>query len=820
MLCSTKVDHIAASANRAANCIDINLCDVVAYGCSNSVILYKLVSDDDVHRAMTFNYHKGSVTSLKWIRCFGESFSKGTYLLSGSVDKKIVCWKAEKDVVNSLPSLNIIKVLEGHKGSITSLDGICAQMPANKKYDSAYLIASASSDSTVKIWQSSSNMSDLSCVQTLDFGHGFVLGIALHLLPNHNVPVLACACDDFNVKLYSLCDISNSEATGQFMCVITLKGHEDWVRGVAFANIDNTLLLASCSQDCFIRLWKISEMDSVFDENNCDGLNLKTKQHVFSIPSFCDKLQYTATLDAVLSGHENWVHSVYWQFEGGKQADVQQLKLLSASMDKTVVVWHYDANSATWVDKVRMGEVGGNSMGFFSALFSNNGKKILAHAFSGAFHAWNFISDGEWIPSVVVGGHSSSVNDIDWEPQLGRFLISTSEDQTTRLFAEWPCSNHPSHSWFEIARPQIHGYNLQCLKMLTSTEFISGADEKVLRVFKASQNFTDNLKNLCGYDVKMTADDAAPIGASVPALGLSNKAVFFTSNSGEKVEEKHRNEQYIENMFSSVICSKPPPETHLQQNTLWPEICKLYHHVYEIFSVACNNTKTLVASAAKSSQPMHSGIVLWDVSSWQKVGVLMGHKLTVTQMEFSPNDCYLLSVSRDRTWILHSVNYTDNNLSTSIVAQSDKKLCHARIIWSCSWSNDSLYFGTASRDKKIMMWQLKTEDTVFVSRKCVEDLKESVTAIAFLDKKLQSANYVFAVGLESGKIHVVVVNVLNKWNMRVVLSLDSNLSHCLSIKRLRWRPNAHVAVDNGWKLYLASCGMDNQIKFFKIYLSL
>lgn len=36
-----------------------------------------------------------------------------------------------------------------------------------------------------------------------------------------------------------------------------------------------------------------------------------------------------------------------------------------------------------------------------------------------------------------------------------------------------------------------------------------------------------------------------------------------------------------------------------------------------------------------------------------------------------------------------------------LVARSDKKNQHARIIWSCAWSGDDKYFATASRDKKV-----------------------------------------------------------------------------------------------------------------------
>lgn len=38
--------------------------------------------------------------------------------------------------------------------------------------------------------------------------------------------------------------------------------------------------------------------------------------------------------------------------------------------------------------QVRVGEVGGNTLGFFDCQFSPDGSMIIAHAFHGAFHLW------------------------------------------------------------------------------------------------------------------------------------------------------------------------------------------------------------------------------------------------------------------------------------------------------------------------------------------------------------------------------------------------------------------------------------------------
>ena len=140
--------------------------------------------------------------------------------------------------------------------------------------------------------------------------------------------------------------------------------------------------------------------------------------------------------------------------------------------------------------------------------------------------------------------------------------------------------------------------------------------------------------------------------------------------------------------------------------------------------------------------------------------MLPSHALTVTQMAFNHSGQRLLSVSRDRCWSVfkrkmeneegetkeslniflldryHSVYQTSKPIKPwkkcwilfkekffffylqrvtnvmelfflitgplfRLVARSDKKNQHARIIWSCTWSGDDKYFATASRDKKV-----------------------------------------------------------------------------------------------------------------------
>ena len=42
--------------------------------------------------------------------------------------------------------------------------------------------------------------------------------------------------------------------------------------------------------------------------------------------------------------------------------------------------------------QVRVGEVGGTTLGFYGGVFSPDGLAILGHGYQGAFHLWNNLS--------------------------------------------------------------------------------------------------------------------------------------------------------------------------------------------------------------------------------------------------------------------------------------------------------------------------------------------------------------------------------------------------------------------------------------------
>lgn len=93
---------------------------------------------------------------------------------------------------------------------------------------------------------------------------------------------------------------------------------------------------------------------------------------------------------------------------------------------------------------------------------------------------------------------------------------------------------------------------------------------------------------------------------------------------------------------------------------------------------------------------------LHRTSNWSQVlPPLAGHSLSVTSIRFSPDDRYILTASRDRSWQLYE--RAEDGESYARAASGAK--AHARIIWDCAWAQDGNFFATAARDKQVKIWQ-------------------------------------------------------------------------------------------------------------------
>eukprot|EP00899_Mesostigma_viride_P027213 jgi/Mesvir1/7677/Mv11647-RA.1 len=569
----------------------------------------------------------------------------------------------------------------------------------------------------------------------------------------------------------------------------------------------------------------------------------------------------------------------------------QPLCLLSASMDRTMMMWRPDAHAGgLWVARVCMGDAGGSPLGYLGGIFRPDGRAVLAHGLTGALHVWERMPPVvERMPAVGERTPAGGEREVVGEERELACMNGSGDgvaeehgggdggDGTARVAAPWrrvgegeeklerlgAAGSHvtlipgggrapangvceslegeraggvthggregvrdnegeageqgeagggqPSArgvvadtsgfaqqdgarveggreeeeeeekgvddldgaTWHEIARPQVHGHDINCLAFVPLDSsasasgsndasplppggvprrvvYVSGAEEKVSRVFEAPGPFLATLANVTGAtgvsavgapalegsraasgdgaeggggvpgggmggDVSGKARGAGsgavsalPLGAGLPALGLSNKPLYASSRGSGTAHAGGDDDYGIDdddggaatrkmlgfNDFDTGpapcpgVLRQPPLEEGLSIHTLWPETHKLYGHGNEVFAMAASNGGALLATACRAQSASIAEVWLWCTATWRPLAQLRAHALTVTQMAFSPDDRYLLTASRDRTFALFARGAAAQPGDAGYQLAWHQAKAHDRIVWSVSWLGD------------------------------------------------------------------------------------------------------------------------------------
>jgi WD40 repeat protein len=235
----------------------------------------------------------------------------GQWFATGGEDTLIKLWNLENH--------QCCKVLKGHLSAVRAI-AFSSQGGTANRDELAGLLASGSSDGTVKLW----NLATGTCLHTFQGHHSRIWGLALH--PDGNT--IASGSFDHTVRIWQ-CDRED--------CLQVLEEHTHWVWGIAFSP-DGTKL-ATASGDHTIKIWDtqtwhcldtlqghtswVQAVDFSPDSQSLVSGSVDTTVKVWDLQ--------TGRCLQTLSGHTNWIYSVLFSQEGQT--------VISCCQDETIKIW-------------------------------------------------------------------------------------------------------------------------------------------------------------------------------------------------------------------------------------------------------------------------------------------------------------------------------------------------------------------------------------------------------------------------------------------------------------------------------------------------
>ncbi|BEJ12446.1 hypothetical protein CspHIS471_0209060 [Cutaneotrichosporon sp. HIS471] len=743
--------YISIGANRSSSCAAAFDNGVLAYGAGSTVALWDMnASGKGVYA--TLIGHKAHVTTLK---------RNSNGFVSGDQSGEVRVWARDGR------NFTCTATFTAHRGSSISALSVFGDE-----------VLTGGSDGVVRRWRVGRKVEE---VETLDLRGKLPLDLVVGALPASSARVLIMGLTDRKVQVWT-------HVNGSYRYALSLEGHEDWVRCLTLTSYPGTngsdLLLATGAQDNYIRLWRISPFvagGNMFDLSQLDGnAQISTKAHVLAVGGE----RFNITLEALLVGHESGLTNVSW-------SHAESPRLLSSASDNSMVIWSptdgEHGRDGIWVPEHRFGAFGGRGLSFFGAVWAANDEAVIATGWTGGVERWMRRGDG-WETSPGTSGHYGTVRSVAWDP-AGDYLLSTGSDQTSRIHAPCRPSGSKEAVWAEIARPQIHGYDMVDGAFLSSFRIASAAEEKVTRVFDATTGFAESLNTLGVCNKTVAEISRLPRGATVPPLGLSNRALGKAEAVSDIPKSKLVPKDAVDRDSVSTAMTSLPTEEELSTSTLWPEIEKVYGHGYELATLATSHAGDLVATACRATSVEHAVVRIVDASTWADCATLPGHTLTVTRIAFSPDDSMVLTVSRDRGWRLFS---RDGDKWTPSASEERP---HARMVLDCAWAGSA--FVTASRDKSVKMWRQEGEKWACSA---THKLAEAATAVAVIQ---HGDGYLLAVGTDGGNIQVLTLSE----EIKLLASVPKEAAHAGAVSRLAWRPHGKL---------LASAGEDRSVRIFNL----
>ncbi|KAJ3122877.1 hypothetical protein HK098_002416 [Nowakowskiella sp. JEL0407] len=425
-------------------------------------------------------------------------------------------------------------------------------------------------------------------------------------------------------------------------CLMTLEGHSRVVRAVAIS--PNGKLIASCSEDEFIKIWSKET-----------GEELR-----------------------ILSGHASHIRAVSFSSDGQF--------LVSGSNDKTVKLWSVEAGEEVMT-------LNGHTSYVTSVQFSTDGEYIVSGSNDQTAKLWS-VTTGKELNTFK--GHSNSVTSVaiaNTEDRNERVIVSGSKDGTIKIWSN--LSNDAVVLWRTLVG---HTDNVNSVAVSNDGRYIvSGGNDKVIKIWALKDG--SEVRTLSGHKLMISSVTISEDSKFIVSGSSDREVKVWEFENGREVRTLAGHTREVTSVAVSLdgmfIVSGSWDKTVNVWSTSAAEVNgNVGGHVDWVNAIAISSDAKLLVSGSKDTN-----LIVWSMGTGEKIRTMQGHSKGVLTVAISINCRYIVSGSYDNTvklWLTES----GEELRTLEG--------HTDCVFSVAISSDSRIVVSGSRDRTIKVWMTST----------------------------------------------------------------------------------------------------------------